>query len=109
MTFNEYQESASKTAVYPNIGNNPIYPAFGVAGETGEIMERIKIVLRNHDGVFSEESVEGIKGDIGDVLWYLSQLSKELGISFDDAAQHNIDKLKSRQKRGVLKTEGVNK
>ena len=107
MTFEQYQKEATKMAVYPDIGNNFIYPVLGLSGESGEVAERIKIVLRNKGGKMNQEDIDGLKGDLGDVLWYLSQLAQELGLNFEEVAQYNLKKLKSRQSCGVIKTEGI--
>ncbi len=109
MTFQEYQEQSRETAVYPDKGNNFVYPTLGLAGEAGEVAEKIKKVLRDGNGIVSPEKKEEIKKELGDVLWYLSNLSKELGISLEDVAQNNLDKLRSRQKRGELHGSGDNR
>lgn len=109
MTFEEYQEESRKTAVYPNKGSNFIYPTLGLAGEAGEVAEKIKKVLRDNEGVVSEEKKAEITKELGDVLWYLANLSKELEISLEEVAQKNIEKLKSRQERNELHGSGDNR
>ncbi len=113
MQLNEYQEKIQVTALYPNVGNNFVYPTLGLAGETGEVVEKIKKLLRNEQITSSEEispeKKEELKKEMGDVLWYLAQLGTELGISLDDIATHNIEKLLSRKERGVLHSEGDNR
>ena len=108
MEFNEYQKLASRTAVFS--GKQAEFPlayvALGLAGESGELIEKIKKVLRNHDGIVSEEKREAIKLEIGDCLWYLSQIARMCDISFDDAAKANVAKLSDRAERGVIKSEG---
>ena len=47
LDFIEYQKRSRKTAVYPDIGNNLYYPALGLAGETGEVMNKIKKIMRD--------------------------------------------------------------
>jgi NTP pyrophosphatase (non-canonical NTP hydrolase) len=106
MEFNEYQVMASTTAIYPNRGENIYYPCLGLAGESGEVCEKIKKVMRDSDGKVSPETKELLKKELGDVLWYVSALSDELGLRLDDIAQHNIDKLFSRKDRGKLKGSG---
>jgi NTP pyrophosphatase (non-canonical NTP hydrolase) len=109
MTFDEYQQNSKQTAVYSPGINALYYLGLGVTGEAGEIAEKLKKLLRNHDGVLTDEMKEDLKKEIGDVLWYLSQLSGELGYSFSDVAQSNIDKLQDRKHRGVLKSQGDNR
>ncbi|KKQ80418.1 MAG: putative pyrophosphatase [Parcubacteria group bacterium GW2011_GWC2_38_7] len=109
MTFAEYQIESKKTALYPNKGSNYIYPVLGLAGESGEVAEKIKKVIRDDGGIVSEVKKEEIKKEIGDVLWYLAQICSELGLSFDEAAKGNIEKLMSRMERGVLHGSGDNR
>jgi len=109
MNFQEYQEKSRKTAKYPNLGNNFIYPVIGLAGETGEVAEKIKKVIRDKDGIIDEETREMIKKELGDVLWYVSQIASELGLSLDEVAQDNIEKLSSRLERGVIGGSGDNR
>lgn len=78
----------------------------GLAGETGELIEKVKKVIRNDKSVLTSEKRELIKLEIGDVLWYLSQLARTMDISFGDAAEANIKKLADRAERDVIKSEG---
>jgi len=109
MTFKEYQELAKITAAYPNIGNNYIYPTLGLAGETGEVAEKVKKVIRDNNGMVDSEKKEEIAKELGDVLWYLAQLSTELKLDFDYIAEKNLEKLKSRQERNRLHGNGDNR
>ncbi|MFA5086668.1 MAG: nucleoside triphosphate pyrophosphohydrolase family protein [Candidatus Paceibacterota bacterium] len=109
MTFEEYQKLSRETAIYPNKDNNFIYPTLGLAGEAGEVAEKVKKVLRDGNGVVSDEKREEIKKELGDVLWYLANLSTELKISFEEVASKNIEKLQSRQQRGELHGSGDNR
>ena len=109
MDLNEYQSQARLTALYPNVGDNPIYPTLGLSGEAGEVADKVKKVLRDHSGKFDMESKEALKLELGDVLWYISQLSTELGLDLDDVAESNLKKLSSRSKRGKISGSGDNR
>lgn len=109
MTFKEYQEQAQTTATYPDKGNNFVYPTLGLAGEAGEVADKIKKVIRDNGGVVSEERKLDLIKELGDVLWYLSQLSWELGFSLEDLATANLNKLSDRHKRGVIGGSGDNR
>ena len=109
MNFTAYQNLAKKTAIYPNIGNNIQYPTLGLCGETGEVAEKVKKIIRDKDGVFDSADQEEITKELGDCLWYLANIAKEFGIDLQDVAITNIDKLQSRQKRSVLKGNGDNR
>ena len=108
MEFNEYQKRASTTADFTGRpGEYPLmYSCMGLAGETGEVIEKVKKVMRNNGGKMTEEQREAIKQEIGDVLWYLSQVARFCDIAFDDAAKANVEKLADRRARGVIRSEG---
>jgi NTP pyrophosphatase (non-canonical NTP hydrolase) len=109
MDFNEYQKIAKGTADYPVLGKSFVYPALGLAGEAGEVAEKIKKIMRNNDGEVSEEAKLELTKELGDVLWYIAQISTELGVSLDDVVKTNIEKLKSRKERGVIRSQGDNR
>ena len=106
MDLNQYQRQARNTALYPDLGSNPIYPALGLCGEAGEVADKVKKVLRDEAGVFSDERRQAIALELGDVLWYVSQLADELGFSLENVAQANLDKLASRAQRQVIGGSG---
>lgn len=108
MEFKNYQEEAVKTAIY-GAGQNILYPALGLGNEAGEVLGKIKKVLRDNDGIFDTESKKKISDEIGDVLWYIAALSRDLGISLEDVAKDNITKLKDRQSRNVISGSGDNR
>lgn len=110
MNFNEYQEAASETAIYPGKGTiiGLAYCALGL-GESGEVQGKVKKVLRDTAGIITEETIQAIGKELGDQLWYIAQTAKELGLSMQDIAEQNIAKLKSRQERGVLTGNGDNR
>ena len=103
MRFDEYQEEAKKTAIYPD-QYRVVYPALGLAGEAGEVAEKVKKHIR--DGVLN---VEELKKELGDVLWYLAAIASDLGLTLDDVAEANLQKLRSRQARGVISGNGDNR
>ncbi|MFH1970817.1 MAG: nucleoside triphosphate pyrophosphohydrolase family protein [Patescibacteria group bacterium] len=109
MNFDEYQKKASKTAVFPKVRESYVYPTLGLVGETGEFVEKIKKIFRDKNGKISKRDKQEMVKELGDVLWYLSQVAKELDISFEEIAQKNIKKLSSRKKRGKLHGEGDNR
>lgn len=109
MTFKEYQELTNETAIYPDKGSNFLYPVLGMMGEAGEVAEKIKKIWRDKNNIISEEDRIEIKKEIGDVLWYLSQLSTELNVDFEDVASTNVLKIKSRLERNKLNGAGDNR
>lgn len=109
MTFSEYQKESRPLAIYPQVGENFIYPTLGLVGETGEVAEKIKKALRDDNGLVSAEKKVELQKELGDVLWYLSQLASELGLSLEEIAAGNLAKLQSRHVRGVLHGSGDNR
>ncbi|MDE1845944.1 MAG: nucleoside triphosphate pyrophosphohydrolase family protein [Candidatus Micrarchaeota archaeon] len=104
MNFEEYQNEAKKTAIYKQ-EYKVTYPVLGLCGEAGELANKHKKTIR--DG--KEINIEDAEGELGDILWYVSQVATDMGISLDKVAQKNIAKLRSRQERGVLQGSGDNR
>lgn len=109
MDFNEYQKESRKNAIYPAVGSNFYFPVLGLAGETGEVAEKVKKILRDKDGIADEQSKEEIKKELGDVLWYLSQIASELNLSLEDVANVNLEKIKDRGRRNMIHGDGDNR
>jgi NTP pyrophosphatase (non-canonical NTP hydrolase) len=108
MTFKEYQNSALQTLLYPGSGEilGLAYVVLGLNGEAGEVAEKVKKLLRDSDSQMTPEIKETLLLEAGDVLWYLGALCHELGVSLDEVAQKNVQKLSQRKIRGVLKGSG---
>jgi len=99
MTFDEYQEFARSTAIYPD-ECKITYPTFGLCGEAGEVAEKVKKNIR--DG----KALDGVGLELGDVLWYISALADDLGVTLEEVAQANVDKLRSRMERNKISGDG---
>ena len=108
MELSFYQQKALQTAIYPDT-QRIAYPAMGLAGEVGEVMNKIKKVYRDKDGVFDKQTKQDIAKELGDVLWYLAVLSQDLGQGLDVVAKTNLNKLADRQERGKLSGSGDNR
>ena len=107
MNLDEYQNEAEETAIFPDdlpefLTVGQVYTVLGQAGESGEVEEKLKKAIREDDPKYIEE----MRSEVGDVLWYLSQVCEEFGWSLEDIAEDNLDKLKDRQERGQLTGEG---
>jgi NTP pyrophosphatase (non-canonical NTP hydrolase) len=109
LTFTQYQENAKETAIYPNLGKNPYYPTLGLAGEAGEIANKVKKIMRDKDGSIDEETRDDIKKELGDVLWYVSAVASEFGLSLEEIAQKNYEKLLKRKENNTIKGNGDNR
>jgi NTP pyrophosphatase (non-canonical NTP hydrolase) len=106
MNLDEYQRKSRKTAGYPAIGHPVIYPTLGLANEAGEVAGKVKKIFRDKGGVIGDPERQALKGELGDVLWYIAQVCTELGLSLDEVAQANIEKLYSRLERGKIGGDG---
>lgn len=110
MTLDEYQQQALKTVLSTGDDfKDLLHWVLGINGESGEIAEKIKKVIRDKDSVISQDDKDELAKEIGDVLWYLAVFAHDLGIPLEDIAQANLDKLKSRQSRGTLGGSGDNR
>jgi NTP pyrophosphatase (non-canonical NTP hydrolase) len=100
MNMNDYQRQAATTAIYP-ASVQVLYPTLGLAGEAGEVANKVKKIVR--DGKLDKEA---IGSEIGDCLWYIAAICKDLGLKMEDVAQANLDKLRQRQEKGTLSGSG---
>lgn len=113
MDANEFQNFTLTTAQYPGAGDHGIeavtYLALGLSGEAGEVAGKVKKVIRDNGGKLTDEAKAKIKDEVSDVCWYVARLLSELDCTFEDALQHNADKLLDRLNRGVIKGDGDNR
>jgi NTP pyrophosphatase (non-canonical NTP hydrolase) len=110
MNLDEYQKQALTTVLATEDKfKDLLHWVLGINGESGEIAEKVKKIIRDKNGQVSEADKQELAKEIGDVLWYLAVFADQLGFSFNDVAQQNLDKLQSRKKRGVLKGSGDNR
>lgn len=100
MEMNDYQEKAASTAIY-KAEHAVIYPALGLAAEAGEVANKVKKILR--DGTFNREA---IADEVGDCLWYIAALCRDLNVNMADLAKNNLQKLEDRKKRGKIAGSG---
>lgn len=120
LSLNEYQISAAANAFFnPDSPVTGLYEALGLEGvrsgvkaasprsRTGEVLEKVKKYWR--DGGEPTEIRAAIRGELGDVLWYLSQLARRYSLTLEEVATANLEKLDSRRRRGVLSGSGDNR
>lgn len=102
--FKKYQQEARKTRMQESREHRITYAALGLAGEAGEVANKAKKLLRGDAN--RDELIEGIKSEIGDVLWYLAALSDDLEVDLGDIAESNLRKLQDRYARGKIAASG---
>ena len=105
MNFNDYQHRTSSTAIYPE-EKALEYLALGLCSEAGEVAGKLKKIIRDYGSNMTEEKRFELASELGDVLWYVSQLALELNVTLDVIAHENIAKLADRKERGALGGSG---
>ncbi len=83
-----------------------VYPTMGLANEAGEVAGKIKKIFRDKGGTISADDRGALKKELGDVLWYLTQICTELDLTLEEVAEYNVEKLASRLERGVITGDG---
>lgn len=113
MTFDEYQKQAISTLTaehdYGDISAELMAQILGLVGESGEFADKVKKLIRDKNGVVSDEDKKELLKELGDILWYVNAVSYLLGSNITDVAQSNLDKVLSRKERGVTKGAGDNR
>ena len=98
--LDDYQDAAAATAIYKS-EHSIIYPALGLAAEAGEVANKVKKIMR--DGHFDRDA---IADEVGDCLWYIAALCRDLNVDLSAVADRNLKKLRDRQQRGKIKGSG---
>lgn len=124
MTLNEYQTRAEVTSTASSM--NDTYLLFGLIAEVGELADKVAkakrkeiinisgdnilpaLPTKEHPEAF-DEFVQGFVKELGDVLWFVAMIAKHAGLTLEEVAQINLDKLADRAKRGVIIGEGDNR
>lgn len=104
MRFAEYQDQIAQFVRY-GVGDY-VYTTLGLAGEAGEVANKVKKILRDSDGALDDDSKRRIADELGDTLWYLTRTAVELGYSLEEIAAMNIQKLTDRNARGTIQGSG---
>lgn len=123
MDFTKYQLETKKTAIYPK-EFGLFYTVMGLTGEAGELANKTKKILRDKIVITPDTTVadiqhqikkileadpklkEDLKSELGDNLWYISEIANTLEASLNVIAEENIEKLNSRKQRNVLSGSG---
>lgn len=113
MNLNDYSQKAISTLTnnydHGDVTAQMMGQILGLAGESGEVLEKFKKILRDKSGVISDEDRVEIVKELGDILWYVNAVSHLLGYKLEDVAQANINKLASRKDRGQIHGSGDNR
>ncbi|HPV06797.1 MAG TPA: nucleoside triphosphate pyrophosphohydrolase family protein [Aggregatilineales bacterium] len=104
--YGSYQEQSRRTYSDIKTDDPIVYPTLGLVNEAGEVAGKIKKIFRDRNGEITEADRQALKDELGDVLWYLTQICTNLGLTLEEVAEANLDKLFSRQARGVIGGDG---
>lgn len=104
--FATYQRESRKTWNVIPMNHAIVYPTLGLVNEAGEVAGKIKKIFRDKDGSISAADREALKYELGDVLWYLTQICTELDLTLEEVAAANLEKLFSRLARNQIQGEG---
>jgi len=102
MTLDEYQTWQQTMAFYPQVGEfeGLVYTVLALGGEAGEVQNELKKVIRDKGGLLTVQTKKALGLELGDVLWYISAASKELGFTLQQIAEFNQSKLEKRHSDG---------
>lgn len=109
MKFDEYQEKIIKYDTFSKCGLKEVgfvEKVLGLTGEAGETADKIKKILRDKNGVLTDEDREGICKELGDTLWYLASIARYLDLPLSEVAKKNVDKLEDRFVRNKIHGAG---
>ncbi len=115
MTFNEYQDASATTDVIkekvgPKLDEHMfLYYVMGLAGESGEVANKVKKLYRDGAGFATAEQKKELTSELGDVLWYITRLADAWGYTIEEVAEMNVAKLQSRKDRQAIYGAGDNR
>lgn len=113
MQISDYSEKAIATLLgthaYGDISPQLMAQVLGLAGESGEVLEKFKKLIRDRQGQLTEEDRAALIKELGDILWYVNAVAHLLGSSLEEVARRNNEKLASRRERGQLHGQGDNR
>lgn len=108
MTLGAYQRGALSTAISPK-DSEVAYLALAMCGEAGELADKVKKVIRDHNNEYTADLRKAMAEELGDVLWYAANLANAIGYSLEDVCRMNLRKIESRRQRGKIHGEGDNR
>lgn len=113
MKLQDYSKVALSTLVdgqeFGDISPQLMDQVLGLTGESGEIAEKFKKLIRDKQGKLTEADKAEIIKELGDVLWYITTISHLIGSDIEEIARFNNEKLLSRKARNVIDGSGDNR
>lgn len=113
MTFDEYQKQAISTLTsdhaYGDITSELMAQILGLVGESGEVAEKVKKLIRDKGGKLDDDARADLVKELGDILWYVNAVAHLIGSDISEVADKNLAKVLGRKDRGVTKGSGDNR
>lgn len=109
MNLNDYQQKALRTAAPKDKPNELFHLLLGLCGESGEIAEKMKKIVRDYNSNFDKIDKDDLTKELGDVLWHVAVIADYFSIPLDEVGAKNIEKLADRLKRGQIGGSGDNR
>jgi NTP pyrophosphatase (non-canonical NTP hydrolase) len=121
VSVEDYETMVAEAAIYKDAVNefvaagsagdvaklfNVFYATTGLAGEAGEVANKVKKIIRDNKGIIDGAVRQKVLGELGGVAWYLAAVSAEFGLSLNDVLAYNYDQITDRQERNVLHGDG---
>jgi NTP pyrophosphatase (non-canonical NTP hydrolase) len=107
--LSDYQAQSRQTYKDLEVQSNLTYPVLGMLNEAGEFAGKYKKIFRDKGGVIDEETRIALRDELGDVLWYMTQICTNLGFTLNELAAANLEKVLSRLERGKIHGNGDNR
>ncbi|MDN5819786.1 MAG: nucleoside triphosphate pyrophosphohydrolase family protein [bacterium] len=113
MNIQDYSKQAMSTDVFERTDSisdpGMLEKVFGLVGEAGEVAEKFKKLLRDKGGEATDEDKKEIAKELGDILWYVNSVANYLDYDLEQIATMNLEKVLSRQQRGMTTGSGDNR
>ena len=105
MDIQTYKTESARTLIDKGHEMNLLHAAIGIGTEAGEVLDQFKRKL-----FYGRElDVVNVKEEIGDIMWYVAILLRELDLDFEDILQMNIDKLRARFPEKFTEHHAINR
>lgn len=105
MNIEQYKADSARTLIDKGYDMNLLHAAMGIGTEAGELLDAFKRKI-----FYGKElDVVNVKEEIGDIMWYIAILLRELDLDFEDILQLNIDKLRARFPQKFTETHALNR
>ena len=95
MDMDEFQKKALESVAVAGKGIDAFaHRTLGLTGEVGAVANRMKKIIRDSDGVISDEDREYLTLKLGDTLYYVAILAELVDLKLGDVANANLEKSK---------------